>query len=66
MYKLLQYHMIPNPEYLFGHAEIAGMLANNDEKVNTWTKYVLECQRRGIIYYSEECYNQFMIDCNRL
>lgn len=26
-YKLLQYHMNCNPDYIFGHAEIAGKLA---------------------------------------
>lgn len=58
--------MNPNPDYLFGHAEVAGLLANGDERVNNYPKYVTECEKRGISCYKEECYNQFMKDCNRV
>ena len=65
MYKLLIYHMNPNPDYLFGHAEIAGMLATNDPKVSNYESYKLQCNYKGITYYNEDCYNQFMLDCKR-
>lgn len=66
MYKLLTYHMNPNPNYLFGHAEISGMLANNDSKVSTYEGYVKECDMRDVSSYSRECYDQFMTDCKRV
>lgn len=65
MYKLLQLHMKSNPEYLFGHAEIAGMLAKGDDKVSSYQGYERECDKKGVISYGEEVYNQFMIDCKR-
>lgn len=65
-YKLLNYHMNCNPDYMFGHAEIAGMLATNDPKVNTEEGYIRECNRLGITYYNGEVYKQFMIDCKRI
>ena len=64
-YRLLRYHMNCNPDYLFGHAEIAGLLASNENILNTYQKYVSACNRKGISYYNEECYNEFMTDCNR-
>ena len=57
--------MNPNPDYLFGHAEIAGLLAIGSDKVNNYSKYRNECQKVGITYYNEDCYNQFMVDCKR-
>ena len=65
MYKLLNYHMNCNPSYMFQHACIAGMLAENSEKVNTYKKYALECRKLGILYYNKECYDEFMVNCNR-
>lgn len=65
MYKLLSYHMNPNPDYLFGHAEIAGMLASDDPRVSTEKGYIFECNKRGVTYYNGACYNKFMEDCKR-
>jgi len=65
MYKLLTYHMNPNPDYLFGHAEIAGMLATNDLKVCNYESYKLQCNILGVTYYNEDCYNRFMTDYKR-
>lgn len=64
-YDLLKYHMDPNPNYLFGHAEIAGMLASNDERINTFNKYTTECRKKGISPYGENCYNRFILECGR-
>lgn len=64
-YDLLKYHMNANPSYLFGHAEIAGLLANNDPKVSTFSNYVKECGKRGVSHYNQDCYNRFMEDCGR-
>lgn len=66
MYKLLKMHMDANPQYLFGHAEIAGMLARGDEIMSSYESYKRECQKRCISYYREELYIQFMKDCERL
>ena len=64
-YELLDYHMKCNPDYMFGHAIVAGMLASNDPKVSTEEKYISQCNIHGITYYNGKCYNQFMIDCKR-
>lgn len=64
-YKLLTFHMNPDPDYLFGHAEIAGMLAKGDEIMSSYEGYKRECSKRGVVSYNQESYNQFMEDCER-
>lgn len=64
-YKLLKYHMSCNPEYLFGHAEICGLLADSKNPLSSYAKYVEACSKKGISYYNEDCYNDFMKDCGR-
>lgn len=64
-YQLLSFHMNCNPNYMFGHAIVSGLLANDDESVNTYEKYVAKCKYHGIDRYNEECYNRFYEDCNR-
>ena len=56
--KLLKYHMDCNPDYIFQHAEIAGMLATKQFK--TYNEYRIACQNMGISYYSEELFNDFI------
>lgn len=65
MYKLLALHMNPSPAYIFGHAEVAGMLATGHEAMSSYEGYVRECKKRDISTYSQETYEQFMKDCNR-
>ena len=54
-----------HPQYMFGHATIAGLLASRDNILNTYAKYVSACNRQGITCYNEACYNDFMEDCGR-
>lgn len=65
-YRLLTFHMNPNPDFLFGHAEVAGMLATNDPKVSTFEGYRNQCDRNGITHYNEQVYNEFMAECGRI
>lgn len=58
MYKLLEYHMNCNSNYIFGHAEVAGLLATN--KLKTYQEYYNKCCSLGIDRYSEDLYNKFM------
>lgn len=57
-YKLLEYHMNCNPDYIEGHAIIAGNLAQG--KYTTFEEYKRDCNRYGITYYNEELFNKFM------
>lgn len=64
-YDLLKLHMDANPNYIFGHATIAGMLATGDSRISTYEGYVEQCKRQGISKYRQELYDQFKKDCNR-
>lgn len=63
-YQLLLFHMNCNPDYLFGHAQVAGALATKG-MISTFAEYERMCQERGITNYNEECFNDFMQDCGR-
>lgn len=56
--KLLLFHMNCNPDYLFGHAKVAGKLANRE--FTSYEEYKSTCGRQGINYYNEEIFNDFM------
>lgn len=55
---LLKFHMDCNPNYMFGHAIVAGKLASKE--LQTYEEYVSACKKQGIDYYSQECYDAFM------
>lgn len=56
--KLLSFHMNCNPEYLFGHAVVAGKLAKRE--LETYSDYTNACDRQGISCYNEDTFNKFM------
>jgi len=56
--QLLSFHMNCNPDYLFGHAIVAGKLAKREYQ--TYQEYLIECGRLGISCYNEECFDKFM------
>lgn len=57
--------MTPNKNYLFGNAEVAGMLANGEEIMSSYEAYVRECKKRNIPHNLEQVYTEFMKECNR-
>lgn len=57
-YKLLKYHMNCDPDYIVGHAVVAGKLAQKQFK--TYQEYETECNQWGIISYNETLFNQYM------
>lgn len=64
-YDLLKFHMDCNPDYMFGHAILSGMLASNAAEVSSYEKYVSQCRKQGIEMYNEKTYNEFMNECGR-
>jgi len=60
-YKLLQYHMNCNSDYMFGHAIVAGLLAS--KQLTTLELYKQACSEQGIDCYPG-AWEQWAIDVN--
>lgn len=54
-----------NPQYLFGHAVMAGMLATNDQRIDTFKKYQKQCEELKICHYGEIFYMEFWAETGR-
>lgn len=59
MHKIIRYHTtLAGEEFFWQHVEIAKALET--KQINTYNEYQSACEKEGIMYYSEQLFNEYI------